>query len=488
MKDGCDRFHNKLHALPSGFSEFNRAFLLPIGYKGLRLMPVVRVSSSATFLCALLIIVGCRSTPSDCPQAFVTAEPTTIPEGLSGTDLFVDVRIPSPVDGLVAVTELLAISGTIADPFARATTYACAHDVSGPVEVCVKTAYVESDAEGGALGEVPNVECSETDCTDVVCPEEKNVCPEVSSLTIDPMAPMVVPVGEKATITVVADDPDDNPEELVATLTARHGIIADARASETTHTCDPNVGGVIPICVEASDGACTDTVCAQVRCPGEPLENTCPIIDDMSADPNPIPRRQDSSTVVVTAFDPDEFPKALSVEWTSDGGGFEDPHEPETTFSCGEPGPVDVCLEVSDGDPSCLELPDAKRCMTIECPSDVIRNFCPNLNVINVNPSTIQPGSNWTTVQTRGWDTDGKPFPMVLTLTALWGTFEDTENMSCPEITLECPQSDNVVFQNAIYICDRPGPVELCVDATDGACTKTLCTDVVCPDDVPTPP
>ncbi|MBW1762719.1 MAG: hypothetical protein JRE45_12835 [Deltaproteobacteria bacterium] len=40
-----------------------------------------------------------------------------------------------------------------------------------------------------------------------------------------------------------------------------------------------------------------------------------------------------------------------------------------------------------------------------------------------------------------------------------------------------------VVQQNAIYICDRPGPVELCVDASDGACVKTLCTDVTCPPD-----
>jgi len=142
-------------------------------------------------------------------------------------------------------------------------------------------------------------------------------------------------------------------------------------------------------------------------------------------------------------------------------------------------------VEVSDGDLGCLELPDAKRCMEIDCPSDVARNLCPNLNVINLNPSTIPPGQNWTTVQTRGWDTDQKPFPLELTLSALFGSFEDTENMSCPEITLDCPQSPNVVFQDAIYICDRPGQDEICVDATDGACTKTLCANVVCPADVP---
>jgi hypothetical protein len=403
-----------------------------------------------------------------------------IPEGVSGTDLFVDVYIPYPVDGLVVVTELSALSGTFDDPFARATTYACAHDISGPVEVCVRTEYVRlSDP----------LDCSTLNCTVVTCPVDKNECPEVSSLTIDPMVPTIVPEGETATITVVADDPDDNPEALVTTLTARHGTIADANATEATYTCDAGVGGAIPICVDASDGACTDTVCELVRCPGKPLENTCPIIQDVSADPNPIPHGEDESSIVVTALDPDESPEPLSIKWTSDGGGFEDPHEPETTFICGEAGPVEVCVEVSDGDSNCLELPDAKRCIDIQCPGDIVTNLCPNLNVINVEPdSTIPPGTNWTTVQTRSWDTDQKPFPMTLTLTALWGSFDDTENMSCPEITLDCPHSSNVVFQNAIYICDRPGEVELCVDATDGACVKTLCTNVTCPDDIPTPP
>lgn len=469
-------------------------------------MPVVTRISSVLACCALLLM-GCRSESSNCPEGTVSTDPQEIPAGTSETNLFVEVHIPYSVDGLVAVTELSADSGTITDPFARATEYACAHDIFGPVRICVNTLYVDGGAEGGALTEATSVgaayeyiraphvriqdplDCSHTNCTIVVCPEEKNACPVVSSLTIDPMVPVIVPEGETASITVVADDPDDNPEELVTTLTALHGVIADLNASETTYTCDPNVGGVIAICVDASDGACTETVCEQVRCPGEPLENTCPIIESISADPNPIPSRSDSSDVVVTALDPDEFPQPLSIKWASEGGGFEDPHAAETTFRCGEPGPVEVCVEVNDGDPSCLELPEAKRCMTIECPGDVVKNLCPNLNVINFNPSsTIAPGSNWTNVQTRGWDTDRLPFPLALTLNALWGTFEDTENMSCPEITPDCPQSSNVVFQDAIYICDRPGAVELCVDATDGACTKTLCTNVVCPDDIPIPP
>ena len=64
----------------------------------------------------------------------------------------------------------------------------------------------------------------------------------------------------------------------------------------------------------------------------------------------------------------------------------------------------------------------------------------------------------------RAQDTDGVPMPLVLTLRALWGSFQNTDNIQLP---------NNVVAQNATYICDRPGPVELCVDATDGACVKS---------------
>ena len=155
----------------------------------------------AAALGCVLTVAACLGGEDQCPQGSITANPATIPEGLSETELLVDVHIPYVVDGYVAVTELSAISGTIADPFARATTYACAHDVSGPVEVCVTTIYVDPDP----------LECSTLSCTVVTCPEDKNECPEVSSLTIDPMPPTIVPEGGTATITIVADDPDDTP-------------------------------------------------------------------------------------------------------------------------------------------------------------------------------------------------------------------------------------------------------------------------------------
>ena len=101
-------------------------------------------------------------------------------------------------------------------------------------------------------------------------------------------------------------------------------------------------------------------------------------------------------------------------------------------------------------------------------------NICPNLNVINAIPSTIQAPDNSTKIQTRATETDGLPMPLLLTLSALWGTFENTENI---------PMSGNVVGQNAMYFCERPGPVEICVEATDGLCVKTLCTTVICPEE-----
>jgi hypothetical protein len=132
-------------------------------------------------------------------------------------------------------------------------------------------------------------------------------------------------------------------------------------------------------------------------------------------------------------------------------------------------------VEATDDDPECEET----RCITVQCPSTIPVNICPMLFVINAIPSAIPAGETTTRVQTRGQDTDGLPIPLVLTLDALWGSFEDTENI---------PEQNNVIAQNATYICDRPGPVEICVDATDGACTKTLCRDILCPDDVPTSP
>jgi len=449
-------------------------------------MPVFRDSPAVPLWCALLL-VGCRGNDDLCPKPTLVADPQEIPSGQSQTELSVEVNA---FTGFETVTELTALTGTIADPFARQTTYACAYDVSGPVQICVNVTY--SEVGGGVTTDAPGVaasheylrkphvrlpdplECSETQCIDVICPEEKNACPAVSSLTVEPMA---LSEGETATIEVVADDPDDNPEALVTTLSARHGTIADPNATTSNYACDPDVGGVIEICVLVSDGdsACDVERCTSVRCPGEPLENTCPIIESLTATPMVVPLGETTTTIRVDATDPDDFPVPLRIELSSETGVFDDRFASETTFTCGDSGPVQICAKANDGDPDCNET----SCITVQCPSDIPPNLCPQLFIINGVPRVIRSGQTSTQVQTRGQDTDGLPQPLTLTLSALWGTFENTENIQEPL---------NVVAQDATYVCDRPGRVEVCVDATDGACTKTLCDTLVCPDDLPPSP
>jgi hypothetical protein len=419
---------------------------------------------------------------------------------VSETDLLVQVNNPSINDDFVVVTELSAMSGTIADPFAREATFRCAHDLSGPVEVCVNATYSDGteaasdDPNIGASLEylrTPHVrlpdllECSETRCMMVTCPEVKNECPVVSSLTGEPqVVPEEGPDAGKATITVVADDPDDNPPDaLVTTLEASAGTIDDVNASQTTFTCDSNVGGAVVISVVASDGdsVCDDDASTWVRCPGEPTENTCPIVEDLTATPMKIEEGDATTIIRVTAVDPDEFPDPLRTQLSAaPSGSFDDRFASETTFTCGESGLAEICVDASDGDTTCMDDPGYEpTCIFVECPSDIPLNLCPMLFVINTFPSMIPEGQNWTNVETRGQDTDGVPVPLELTLHALWGSFENTINI---------PELHNVVAQNATYVCSRPGRVELCVDATDGACMKTRCTNVTCPDDVPTAP
>jgi hypothetical protein len=164
----------------------------------------------------------------------------------------------------------------------------------------------------------------------------------------------------------------------------------------------------------------------------------------------------------------------LRIELRSETGVFDDRFASETTFTCGASGPVEICAKANDGDPNC----DEESCITVQCPSDIPPNACPALFIINGVPRVIPAGETSTRVETRGQD-DFLPLPLTLTLNALWGRFENTENIQEPL---------NVVAQDARYICDRPGQVEICVDATDGACTKTLCDNITCPDDISTPP
>ena len=465
-------------------------------------MPVVRRIAAATLWCALGL-TGCPKQGGDCPEATVNAETREIPEGSSETRLTVDVFEPNPGSGFEVITELTSVGGRINDPFARDTTFGCASDQAGEVEICVTASYASDEesafeAVGAPTQSRPSdvtashgylrpahvrlidpLSCSETRCTTVICPSDQNICPEILDFGAEPPT---LDTGQSATIRVEAQDPDANPEPLTTTLNASNGRIADRNADETTYTCDPIIGGVNEICVVASDGdpACDATRCTGVRCPGEPPENSCPIIEAFTADPLTVPKGESTTEVRVDVFDPDEFPQPLRTELSSSTGVFEDRFVTETTFTCGSPGRVEMCVEASDGDPAC----DRSRCISVRCPAEIPVNFCPQLFVLNAVPSTVPPGQRTTLVQSRGQDLprskpDG-PMPLELTMRALWGTITNDENIPGAE-------DPTVTEQNATYTCDRPGPAEICVDATDGACLKTICIVVDCPDDIAAP-
>jgi hypothetical protein len=428
--------------------------------------------------CAALFLIGCRSdNESFCPAPSLELDPETIPNGDNDSLVTVSVDNPSPNNGREVLSELYADSGSFDDPNALETRYTCAHDVTGEVEICVDVAYgpplgpapgIASEAIGAAVEylRAPTAyffrpeDCLETACSTVVCPSEKNACPVIDELSVDPE---IIADGETATVRVVAEDSDENPAPLVTMLSATAGTFGDRFASETTYSCNPEVGGTIEICVEATDGdeSCDAKHCITVECPGPPPDNVCPVIRDLRADPSVIPPTQTQSVVVVDAFDPDaDNPLPLVTILSASAGTFDDPNAPATTFNCGAPGPAEICVKATDGDKDC----NKERCITVQCPSTVPDNFCPKLYVLNAIPSDLRDtGKSWTEIQVRAEDDDLQPLPLITTLYALRGFFDD------------------VHAKNTIYQCERAGLNEVCVDASDGACVKTLCIDVICP-------
>ena len=91
-------------------------------------------------------------------------------------------------------------------------------------------------------------------------------------------------------------------------------------------------------------------------------------------------------------------------------------------------------------------------------------NLCPKFFVLNAIPSNIPSGQSTTDVEVRADDPDDGPLPLLTTLYALSGSFGDVH---APE---------------TVYTCADPGLIEICADASDGACVKTLCIDVRCPE------
>ena len=200
--------------------------------------------------------------------------------------------------------------------------------------------------------------------------------------------------------------------------------------------------------------------CLTVQCPGPIPDNICPVIRDLTSTPKIIPPGLDQALIEVDAFDPDAVnPEPLVTTLSASLGVFGDKNADETLYTCGSPGPAEICVKASDGDRDC----DQDRCITVQCPSTVPDNFCPKLYVINAIPSTIPEGQTSTEVFNQAEDHDGGPLPLVTTFRALRGSFDDVNAAS------------------TVYRCERSGLNEICVDATDGACEKTLCTDVTCP-------
>ena len=93
--------------------------------------------------------------------------------------------------------------------------------------------------------------------------------------------------------------------------------------------------------------------------------NDCPVIRDLTSTPNPIPPGRDQSLIEVDAFDPDGAPEPLVTTLSSESGVFADKNARETIYTCGSPGPAEICVKASDGDREC----DKDRCITVQCPS-----------------------------------------------------------------------------------------------------------------------
>lgn len=190
---------------------------------------------------------------------------------------------------------------------------------------------------------------------------------------------------------------------------------------------------------------------------GDP--KSCPVISEFVASPSVVPSGATQSTISFDVVDPEMSPEPLQTRLSATTGTFDDPTARSTSYTCGAPGTAEITVKVTDGDPDC----DAEQTIPIQCPSDIPVNICPNLFTVNAIPSDIPPGQDSTEVQTRAEDPDGGPLPLVTTFYAFRGTFDDPN------------------AKDTVYHCESSGLQEICVDASDGACVKTLCTDVRCP-------
>lgn len=178
---------------------------------------------------------------------------------------------------------------------------------------------------------------------------------------------------------------------------------------------------------------------------------------------------ESEALIQVDASDPDGLPDPLVTRLNALTGTFDDPTASSALYTCGAPGFTAICVTASDGNREC----DQETCIAIQCPTSVPTNVCPRLHSLVAIPSTIPEGQDSSDIEVRADDPDTGPLTLTTTLYALHGTFDDPN------------------AADTVYHCERPSPNnrlnEICVDASDGACVKTLCVDVVCPDDLGPP-
>jgi hypothetical protein len=293
----------------------------------------------------------------------LTADPTTIPQGESTTQILVDARDPAGVEPVI--TLLTSESGTFDDETATETIFHCDPRAEGLVDVCVKARFedgegFEEDTETAAALEYlrrPHVYISTFDvcvaeqCIKVECPE--NMCPIIEDFyfVTDELLP-------QANVVVRASDADGRPDELVTTLSAESGSFDDVHASEALYTCSEFGVEDIDLCVTASDGDedCDQTKCGRVNC------NACPFLYSLSIIPSKIPVGQDTAEVQVRAADEDRYPGPFSSTLMASSGSFDDAHAFDTFFRCDRSGFVEVCVEVDDS--LCVK----STCDTLTCP------------------------------------------------------------------------------------------------------------------------
>jgi len=99
--------------------------------------------------------------------------------------------------------------------------------------------------------------------------------------------------------------------------------------------------------------------------------NVCPVILDLTSSPKIIPPGLNQALITVDAFDPDGAPEPLTTTLSASLGVFADKNADETIYTCGSPGPAEICVKASDGDSDC----DKDRCITVQCPSSVPDNI-----------------------------------------------------------------------------------------------------------------